>query len=134
MREGRTEVLVVGAGPVGLWTALSLAHAGVEVSIIDRESRVTARNYACALHPSTLKLLDRLGLASAAIERGRPIQKLAFYEGESRRAEIDLAGCSKEFPFLLILPQSALESLLEQQLRLAGVAVYWNHRFEGLEE
>lgn len=134
MREGRTEVLVVGAGPVGLWTALSLAEAGVEVTIIDRESRVTARNYACALHPSTLKLLDRFELASAAIDRGRCIQTLAFYEGESRQAELDFSRASRDFPFLLLLPQSALESLLEQRLRQAGVAIRWNHRFEGLVE
>jgi len=134
MKEGQTEVLVVGAGPVGLWLALSLAEAGVEVSIVDRESRVTARNYACALHPATLNLLDRFGLATAAIERGRRVQKVAFYEGQSRQAEVDLSKVPADFPFLLVLPQSALESLLEQRLRQAGVTVHWNHRFEGLVE
>src|SRR5437016_773859 len=111
MREGQTEVLVVGAGPVGLWIALSLAEAGVQVSIIDRESGITARNYACALHPGTLKLLDRFGLAAAAVERGRRVQKFAFYEGRSRAAELDLSKIAGDFPFLLLLPQSALESI-----------------------
>jgi len=134
MREGQTEVLVAGAGPVGLWLALSLAETGVQVSIIDRESRVTARNYACALHPSTLKLLDRFSLAAAAIERGRRIEKVAFYDGQSRQAEIDISKLRTDFPFLVILPQSALESLLEQRLRQAGVVVQWNHRFESMEE
>jgi 2-polyprenyl-6-methoxyphenol hydroxylase-like FAD-dependent oxidoreductase len=134
MREGQTEVLVVGAGPVGLWLALSLAEAGVQVSIIDRESRITARNYACALHPLTLKLLNRFGLTTAALERGRRIQKLAFYEGQSRQAEIDLSNLPRDFPFLLLLPQSALEGLLEQRLRQSGVTVQWNHRFAGLVE
>ena len=41
MREERTEVLVVGAGPVGLLTAILLAEAGIEVRIIDREERTT---------------------------------------------------------------------------------------------
>jgi len=134
MREARTEVLVVGAGPVGLWLALSLAEAGVQVTIVDRESRITARNYACALHSATLKLLNRFGLASAALERGRRVQKVAFYDGPSRHAELDLSKLAGDFPFLLILPQSALESLLEQRLRQAGVAVQWNHRFEDLAE
>src|ERR1041384_2706724 len=111
MREGQTEVLVIGAGPVGLWLGVSLAETGVQVSIIDRESRITARNYACALHPSTLKLLDRFGLAAAAIERGTRIQKVAFYDGASRQAEIDLSKLRSDFPFLLVLSQSALESL-----------------------
>jgi 2-polyprenyl-6-methoxyphenol hydroxylase-like FAD-dependent oxidoreductase len=134
MREGQTEVLVVGAGPVGLWLALSLAEAGIQVTIVDRESRVTARNYACALHPATLKLLNRFGLATPAIERGRHVQKVAFYEGPARQAEVDLSKLRRDFPFLLILPQSALESLLEERLRQAGVSVQWNHRFEGFTE
>src|SRR5450759_4929123 len=72
MREERTEVLVVGAGPVGLLTAILLAEAGIEVRIIDREGCTTSRSYACALHPRTLKLLEGMGLAAPVLEAGRP--------------------------------------------------------------
>ena len=130
MRETQTEVLVVGAGPVGLWTALLLAERGIEVTLIDRELRTTARSYACALHPATLKLLDSMGMAESAIARGRRVDTLAFYEGATRHAEIHFAKLGGSFPFLLVLPQNALEGLLEQRLRAAGVAVHWNHRFE----
>src|SRR5579862_7899755 len=134
MRETQTEVLVVGAGPVGLWCALLLAERGLEVTLIDREARTTARSYACAIHPSTLQLLDRLGLAQSVIERGNRIDTIAFYDGANRQAEIHMAKSGGEFPFLVILPQSSLEDLLEQRLRAAGVRVHWNHRFEGLTE
>src|SRR5258708_17591029 len=134
MREARTEVLVVGAGPVGLWTALLLAETGIEVSLIDREARTAARSYACALHPATLTLLERLGLAQSAIDRGRRVETIAFYDGATRQAEIRFSKLGGEFPFLLILPQSALEGLLEQRLRAAGTPVHWNHRFEDLTQ
>lgn len=134
MRETQTEVLVVGAGPVGLWTALLLAERGIEVSLIDRESRTAARSYACALHPSTLKLLDSMGLAESALERGHRVETLAFYDGAARQAEIQFARLGGAFPFLLILPQNALERLLEERLRAAGVAVHWHHRFEELAQ
>ncbi|HTL18083.1 MAG TPA: FAD-dependent monooxygenase [Patescibacteria group bacterium] len=134
MRQNQTEVLVVGAGPIGLWSALLLAESGVEAIVIDREARTTARSYACALHPATLRLLDRFGLAESVIERGRRIETVAFYDGPNRQAEIHLSKLGGEFPFLLMLPQSALEGLLEQRLRAAGVSVQWNHRFEGVEE
>ena len=130
MREERTEVLVVGAGPVGLWTALLLAEAGVETIIIDREERTTARSYACALHPQTLARLQRLGLAQALLEQGRRVPTVAFYDHEARRAELRLSELGGDFPFLLILPQNALEHLLEERLRRAGVSVRWNHRFD----
>ena len=132
MRETHTEILVVGAGPVGLWSALLLAERGLEVLVIDRESRTTARSYACALHSSTLRLLDRLGLAKSVVDRGRCIDTAAFYDGPSRQAELRLARLGGDFPFLVVLPQSALESLLEQRLRAAGARVLWNHRFEAL--
>src|SRR5690348_683617 len=117
MRDGRTEVLMVGAGPVGLWTALTLAQAGVEVVIVDREKRTAARSYACALHPRTLHLLQGAGLSDAAIQLGRKVAKVSFYEGEERKAEIKINDERGVFPFLLILPQSELERLLEQKLK-----------------
>jgi 2-polyprenyl-6-methoxyphenol hydroxylase-like FAD-dependent oxidoreductase len=130
MREEQTEVLVVGAGPVGLLAAVLLAEAGIKVRIIDREERTTSRSYACALHPRALKLLDRLGLANGLLERGRRVGKAAFYDGPERRAEISLAQPGSPWPFLLILPQSALEEALESRLRQkAGVSVEWKHRF-----
>lgn len=132
MREARTEVLVVGAGPVGLWTALLLAEAGVEVSIIDREPNTTARTYACALHARTLKLLEKVGLVDAVLQQGRRVEKVAFYEGNSRYAEVDLAALGGPYPFLVILPQQILEKLLEQRLQESGVAVRWNHRLDHL--
>ena len=133
MRTERTEVLVAGAGPVGLWTALLLAKAGVEVTIIDREERTAARSYACALHPPTLALLDRLGLTEPLLARGRKLSSVAFYEGQSRRAELNLAALGGRFPFLLVVPQNELEHALEEQLRQAGVSVHWNHRFDSFQ-
>jgi 2-polyprenyl-6-methoxyphenol hydroxylase-like FAD-dependent oxidoreductase len=65
MREYYTEALVVGAGPVGLTAALLLAKAGIETRIIDREHQTASRSYACALHPSALSLLSRLGLTGS---------------------------------------------------------------------
>ena len=129
MREERTEVLVVGAGPVGLLTAVLLAEAGIEVRIIDREERTAARSYACALHPKTLRLLDGMGLAAPILERGRRTEKIAFYDGASRQAELNLSRLGGQYPFMVILPQNAFEDVLEQRLRKAGATVNWNHRF-----
>jgi len=134
MRDHKTEVLVAGAGPVGLTAAALLKQAGIEVEIIDREERIAARSYACALHPRSLALLDRLGLAGPLIKIGRRIRRLAFYDGEEQRAEVDFAKLAGAFPFVLVLPQSALEEALEKWLRKrGGLAVHWNHRFDDFE-
>ena len=135
MKTDRTQVLVVGAGPVGLMTALSLARAGVEVKIIDREDRTTARSYACALHPRTLKLLDGFGLAEPVIAQGRRVPTVAFYDLGTRRAEIRLRDLGGPFPFLVVAPQSVLEGVLEEcLLKKHGIRVKWNHRLDQFEE
>ena len=128
-----TEVLVVGAGPVGLLTAVLLAEAGIQVTIIDEEWRTAAHSYACALHPYTLALLDRIGLADAILQSGYRIEVLGFYEGKSRCLAVNLAGLSVDFPFVLVIRQRALEDLLEQRLKQKGGAkLLWNHRLSDL--
>ena len=132
MRQQPSEVLVTGAGPVGMFTALLLAKSGVKVEVIDQEARTAGHSYACALHPSTLSLLAQVGLADQAIEQGRRINTIAFYAGGVRSTELRLSNLKTEFPFVLVLEQSQLEDLLEQKLRQQGVAVQWQHRLAEL--
>ena len=74
-----------------------------------------------------------LGLAAPIIERGRRVEKIAFYDGATRQAEVKLSELGGPFPFMVILPQNVFEDALEQRLRKAGVAVNWNHRFNDLQ-
>jgi 2-polyprenyl-6-methoxyphenol hydroxylase-like FAD-dependent oxidoreductase len=129
----QSEVLVIGAGPVGMFTALLLAQKGIKTRLIDQESRTAGHSYSCALHPRSIQLLHQAGLANEAIQSGHRIDTVGFYEGSGRRAEAKLSALPVEFPFALILEQSALEDLLEQKLRQAEVRVNWNHRLAGLE-
>jgi len=134
MHREQTEVLVVGAGPVGLLTAVMLTEAGIETRIIDSESRTTTRSYACALHPQTLELLDALGVLPGILQAGKKVQTVAFYDGPERKAELDLKALDSRYPFLLILPQGDFEKALEKRLRdKGGVTVDWNHRFEDVQ-
>lgn len=133
-RETKTEALVVGAGPVGMLTALVLAKGGVQTEIVDQNQGPAARGYACALHPGTLTLLDELGLARPLIGLGRRIDTVAFYEGGERHAELNLGELGGPFPFVLVVPQSTLEQHLEFALeRRTGLKVSWKHRLTGLE-
>jgi 2-polyprenyl-6-methoxyphenol hydroxylase-like FAD-dependent oxidoreductase len=129
----QTEVLVVGAGPVGMFTALLLARNGVRTRIIDQASQTAGHSYACALHPRTLQLLNEAGVASTAFRASKRIEGVGFYQGASRRAAVQLSRLPAPFPFVLALPQSGLEDLLQSELRRAGVEIAWNHRLQALE-
>jgi 2-polyprenyl-6-methoxyphenol hydroxylase-like FAD-dependent oxidoreductase len=132
MRQHQTEVLVAGAGPVGMFTALQLVKGGVQVQVVDQEARTAGHSYACALHPNSLKLLAEAGVADEAVQRGRRVNKIGFYAGGARCGELKLGDLPTPYPFVLVLEQSLLEDLLEQQLRRHGVAVEWQHRLADL--
>jgi 2-polyprenyl-6-methoxyphenol hydroxylase-like FAD-dependent oxidoreductase len=61
------------------------------------------------------------------------VKTVAFYEGEARRAEVSLSKLPASHPFVVVLPQSAFEDLLEKRLRKDGnIHVQWNHQLSGM--
>ncbi|MCP3980705.1 MAG: NAD(P)-binding protein [bacterium] len=128
------DALVVGAGPVGLFSALRLAQRGVKTEIIDKHWRTGIHSYALCLHPRSLELLNEAGLADALIEQGSRVHKVGFLRDGQPLAELDLGSLETPYPYLLVLPQSAFEAVLEQELRKHRIKVRWNHRLEHFEE
>jgi 2-polyprenyl-6-methoxyphenol hydroxylase-like FAD-dependent oxidoreductase len=131
-RHPDPEVLVVGAGPVGLVAALFLQQYGVRVQIVDLNQRTTQQSYALAIHPRTLRILDEAGLSERLIALGRKLTNVAYYEGRQRRAEIDYSALASPHPYLLLVRQSLLERAAEEALRQAKVKVLWKHELQSL--
>jgi len=127
-KERETQVLVVGAGPVGLLAAALLAEHEIDVEIVDEAGRPATHGYALALHSRSLELLDELGVAEELIARGTRIDAVACFEGSEEMARIDLSRVSAKFPYVVALPQQLLESVLQERLRLRGVKIHWNQR------
>ena len=130
----KTEVLVAGAGPVGLFAAIALQERGVRVAIYDQDSRMASRSYALALHPSSLCMLDEIGLAQRLISLGTKVETVGFYEGAERQAELDYRRLDGPFPFLLVVPQNVLEHVLHDRLLQQKVKTTWNHRVQSVHE
>ena len=61
-----TDVLVVGAGPVGLVAACEFARRGVRMWIVDRLAAPTTESRAILVHARSLELLDRTGVAGSS--------------------------------------------------------------------
>jgi 2-polyprenyl-6-methoxyphenol hydroxylase-like FAD-dependent oxidoreductase len=133
MLRDETQVLVVGAGPVGMLAALRLANEGVKVRIIDKANRTAAHSYACGLYPHSLGVLDRASLGADLLALGRRIDNIGFYEGSTRKGEIKFFELDESFPYVLSLSQGDLEKLLEERLKQAGVTVEWSSRLAQLE-
>lgn len=128
-RRRNTDVVVVGAGPVGLMTALALARKGLDVTIVDQEDRSKVHGYALALHSRSLTKLAELEAAEDLVKVGQRIDSVAFYSANERMAELDLTALKVPLPFALALPQSVLEDSLRGQLKQAGVKIQFSRRF-----
>ena len=65
-----TDVLVVGAGPVGLWLAAELRLAGVGVVVFEQAAQRSPHSRGLWIHPPTLEMLDMRGMAEARVLLG----------------------------------------------------------------
>ena len=126
------EVLVVGAGPVGLLAALFLQRQGIRVEIVDMHQRTAQHSYALAIHPRTLRVLEEAGLSDELISAGRKVTKVAYYDGGERRAEIDFSVLRSTHPYLLVIRQSLLAKSVEEALHRHKLKVLWAHRLQSL--
>lgn len=115
------EVLVAGAGPVGLYAALALTSKGIRTQIIDRSWRGGTHSYALALHARSLSLLEELGLRAAVVDRARMLTRIGLYQGQERCGALDLPSP------IAVLDQDLLEDLLIGELARKGVKVQWSH-------
>jgi 2-polyprenyl-6-methoxyphenol hydroxylase-like FAD-dependent oxidoreductase len=119
------EVLVVGAGPVGLTTACQLARHGVPVRVVDSLEQPTTESRAVGVHARSLEMLAALGVLPQLESRGRRIDALEMLDGRTgaTRARIDVTGIPSRHPYVLDVPQPDTEAVLAERAAELGIVV-----------
>jgi 3-(3-hydroxy-phenyl)propionate hydroxylase len=114
-------VLIVGAGPVGLVAALSLAHAGIAVTVFERNPLLAEDLRASTFHPPTLDMLERFGDIPGQLRaRGlvaRYTQQRDRSEGLIAEFDMDVLRNDTRHPYRLQCEQWKLSHLLQAELR-----------------
>ena len=138
MAKKRGKILVVGAGPVGLVTALGLATSGVDVMVVESEPTLTHDMRAGSFHPPTLEMLEPLGVTPLMLAAGIKVPR---WQIRDRRdgvvVEWDLGLLEGETPycFRLHLEQHRLTPMVLALLRRQAKAeVHFSTRFVRAEQ
>jgi 3-(3-hydroxy-phenyl)propionate hydroxylase len=123
-------VIVVGAGPVGLATAIDLAQSGVPVVLLDEDTRVSEGSRAICFAKRTLEIFDRLGCGDAMVERGVSwnVGRVFFRDDEVFAFDL-LPEDGHRRPAFINLQQYHVEQfLLDRAAALPLLDLRWRHR------
>ncbi|MFF5306048.1 FAD-dependent monooxygenase [Streptomyces sp. NPDC013161] len=125
------QVVIAGAGPVGLWLAAELRLAGITVTVVEPRLEPDPKSKALTVHPRTIELLASRGLEKPFLEEGLHIPSGHFAVLDSR---LDFGLLETGYPFTLALLQCRTEELFEIHARAAGADIRRGHRVTGLTE
>ncbi len=126
MNGARRRVIVAGGGPVGLMTALGLAHAGVPVLLIEQEPALTVDLRAGSYHPPTLEAMAPYGITARMLERGIKVRHWQIRDRKNpawvANWDLGLIADLTPYPYRFHLEQHQLTPIILDILRREPLA------------
>jgi hypothetical protein len=124
------QVLVVGAGPIGLVTALGLAQQGVRVAVLESELQVSEGSRAIVFTRRSMEILQQAGVAERVTAKGLPWRfGNSFYRGQRVfRMEAPHREDDRFFPMTNLQQQFVEEYLLDALAAFPTAQVRWGHK------
>lgn len=133
----RRNVIVVGAGPVGTVAALACSRFGLNVLLLEQESRIDDSPRASTTQPPTLEILAELGLIDEYIRVGLVSRTFQFWDRPTLRlvAEFDFDRLKGEtaYPFVVQTEQHKLANMAVARLR-GNAEVLLGEKVTGLSQ
>ena len=129
-----TDILIAGAGPVGLFLANECARRGLRWQLIEARSSQSAHSKALAIFPRTLEIFDMAGLVAPFLETANRVTKVAITTQGRPLAHMRFAPEETPYPFIAMVPQNITEELLVEALRNRGGEIQYETSFVSAEQ
>jgi 2-polyprenyl-6-methoxyphenol hydroxylase-like FAD-dependent oxidoreductase len=134
MTPKQAEVVVVGAGPVGLAAAAGLRLRGHSVVVVDKQAEGSNTSRASVIHARTLEMLERIGVTKRLVELGLELKDFAIRDGDRRLVPVSFRDLPTDYPFTLMIPQWQTEQILLERLEELGGTVLRPYVATGLSQ
>ncbi|MBE1583756.1 FAD-dependent oxidoreductase [Nonomuraea angiospora] len=118
-----TDVLIVGAGPVGLTVAIVLKQLGHDVTVLDAQAEGANTSRAAVVHAHTVELLERYGVAEPLVERGVHTPTFTIRDRDRLLVPVPFHGLPTRYPYTLMISQADTEAFLLTRLKELGAEV-----------
>ena len=115
-----TDVLIIGAGPVGLFLANECARRGLRWRLVEMHSSQSEYSKALAIFPRTMEIFDMAGVVTPFLEKANRVTSVSISTHERRLAHMQFAPQESAYPFIAMVPQDVTEKLLLEELRRKG--------------
>src|SRR5215211_6519025 len=130
----RTEVLVVGAGPVGLAVAASLTGHGRDVTVVDRQATGANTSRAAVVHARTLEMLERIGISKRLAGLGIKARQFSIRDRDRELVPVRFDRLPTKYPYTLMVPQNITEQVLLDRLEELGRKVHRPYIATGISQ
>ncbi|HEV8718684.1 MAG TPA: FAD-dependent oxidoreductase [Candidatus Binatia bacterium] len=132
----QTTCCIVGAGPAGVILSFLLARQGIPVALLEAHKDLDRDFRGDTIHPSTLELLDQLGLAERLHQLPHnKLTKLSFVTAGRHTTVADISQIRSKFPHIMIMPQAIfLDFLVRQAQQFPTFHMIWGANVQELVE
>lgn len=132
-------VAIIGAGPIGLTTALGLAYYGIPCIIYEDDPTLSSDTKAGTILSRTLEIFRRYGVADDVLRQALRVDEIGEIDKRTQKSTfpvlLDALSLETRYPFVINLPQQDLEPILGAALDRSGlIQIKMQHKLIDFEQ
>ena len=115
-----TDVLIVGAGPVGLFLANECARRNLRWLIVEERASQSAHSKALAIFPRTMEIFDMAGIVAPFLDAANRVTSVTVMAQDRTLARMEFRPEQSPYSFVAMVPQNVTEKILAEEVQKKG--------------